>query len=273
MEKKRLFILVMIVAVATVSACAQVMNNQAGYFDMACFDERPTDTSQVSVTKDQKTDKRDKLFDVGVNNSVALRADNNLDQKLYDVESYLVGNDTVPYRWAGKYGNVVFGSLGYKVADYSAMSSPMLGAGWGLYFRYFNFRVSGALSSASYNRFAEQDLKNKRYLTYVINTSVGVKPFILDSFDQHQLFLTAGCCWEGFNTGSVVAPSFGNKADPVFGLEYLFREFAEKHSWGFRLEYIPSISVVQNKGSIAFKQVLATFSFVLGLGRNETNLL
>jgi len=201
--------------------------------------------------------------------------DNCFDHKKMDVESYesTLGGETymVPKRYALKDGASLVAGIGYRYAT-EGISTPVLNLGVSHSQSWYRIALMGQLAMNEYNKYAQDGLKHQKYATYGTKLHVGLKPFKLDRFDQHRLYVTGGLLWEWYKTGSENFSSWGNRFDPSVGLEYSYRWFATGNEISFGVEYINSGSVVQNSQEIKIHQVQATVKFYLGLFRHKTNL-
>ncbi|MBE6462669.1 MAG: hypothetical protein E7005_02790 [Alphaproteobacteria bacterium] len=201
--------------------------------------------------------------------------DNCFDHKKLDVESYEVnlGGETymAPKKYALKDGASLVAGIGYRYAT-EGISTPVLNLGVSHSQSWYRIALMGQLAMNEYNKFAQDGLKHQKYATYGTKLHVGLKPFKLDRFDQHRLYITGGLLWEWYKTGSENFSSWGNRFDPSVGLEYSYRWFATGNEIAFGVEYINSGSVVQNSQEIKIHQVQATVKFYFGLFRHKTNL-
>ncbi len=201
--------------------------------------------------------------------------DNCFDKKKMDVESYEVnlGGETymVPKRYALKDGASLVAGIGYRYAT-EGISTPVLNLGVSHSQSWYRIALMGQLAMNEYNKYAQDGLKHQKYATYGTKLHVGLKPFKLDRFDQHRLYVTGGLLWEWYKTGSENFSSWGNRFDPSVGLEYSYRWFATGNEISFGVEYINSGSVVQNSQEIKIHQVQATVKFYFGLFRHKTNI-
>lgn len=201
--------------------------------------------------------------------------DNCFDHKKMDVESYEVnlGGETymVPKRYALKDGASLVAGIGYRYAT-EGISTPVLNLGVSHSQSWYRIALMGQLAMNEYNKYAQDGLKHQKYATYGTKLHVGLKPFKLDRFDQHRLYVTGGLLWEWYKTGSENFSSWGNRFDPSVGLEYSYRWFATGNEISFGVEYINSGSVVQNSQEIKIHQVQATVKFYFGLFRHKTNI-
>jgi hypothetical protein len=201
--------------------------------------------------------------------------DNCFDHKKMDVESYEVnlGGETymVPKRYALKDGASLVAGIGYRYAT-EGISTPVLNLGVSHSQSWYRIALMGQLAMNEYNKYAQDGLKHQKYATYGTKLHVGLKPFRLDRFDQHRLYVTGGLLWEWYKTGSENFSSWGNRFDPSVGLEYSYRWFATGNEISFGVEYINSGSVVQNSQEIKIHQVQATVKFYFGLFRHKTNI-
>jgi hypothetical protein len=201
--------------------------------------------------------------------------DNCFDHKKMDVESYEVnlGGETymVPKRYALKDGASLVAGIGYRYAT-EGISTPVLNLGVSHSQSWYRIALMGQLAMNEYNKYAQDGLKHQKYATYGTKLHFGLKPFKLDKFDQHRLYVTGGLLWEWYKTGSENFSSWGNRFDPSVGLEYSYRWFATGNEIAFGVEYINSGSVVQNSQEIKIHQVQATVKFYFGLFRHKTNL-
>ena len=201
--------------------------------------------------------------------------DNCFDHKKMDVESYesTLGGETymVPKRYALKDGASLVAGIGYRYAT-EGISTPVLNLGVSHSQSWYRIALMGQLAMNEYNKYAQDGLKHQKYATYGTKLHVGLKPFKLDRFDQHRLYVTGGLLWEWYKTGSENFSSWGNRFDPSVGLEYSYRWFATGNEIAFGVEYINSGSVVQNSQEIKIHQVQATVKFYFGLFRHKTNL-
>ena len=201
--------------------------------------------------------------------------DNCFDHKKMDVESYEVnlGGETymAPKKYALKDGASLVAGIGYRYAT-EGVSTPVINLGVSHSQSWYRIALMGQLAMNEYNKYAQDGLKHQKYATYGTKLHVGLKPFKLDKFDQHRLYITGGLLWEWYKTGSENFSSWGNRFDPSVGLEYSYRRFATGNAIAFGVEYINSGSVVQNSQEIKIHQVQATVKFYFGLFRHKTNL-
>lgn len=204
-----------------------------------------------------------------------LNLDNCFDFKKMDVESYevTVGGETymAPKKYALKYGASLVAGVGFRYAT-EGISTPVFGIGAAYTQSWFEFELTGQLAMNEYNKYAQDGLKLKKYLTYGTNFDAKVKLAKFDRFDQKCLYLTGGLLWEWYKTGSENFSSWGNRLDPSVGLEFSSRWFATGNKIAVGAKYIYSGSVVQNSQEIRVHMIQATVKFYLGLFRHKTNL-
>jgi hypothetical protein len=216
-----------------------------------------------------------KVDDLSERAMLNVNLDNCFDHKKMDVESYesTLGGETymVPKRYALKDGASLVAGIGYRYAT-EGVSTPVLNIGVSHSQSWYRIALMGQLAMNEYNKYAQDGLKHQKYATYGTKLHVGLKPFKLDRFDQHRLYVTGGLLWEWYKTGSENFSSWGNRFDPSVGLEYSYRWFATGNEISFGVEYINSGSVVQNSQEIKIHQVQATVKFYFGLFRHKTNI-
>ena len=203
--------------------------------------------------------------------------DNCFDHKKMDVESFEVkrGESTylIPKKYALKDGASIVAGVGYRFAtEGEGVSTPVLNLGVSHSQSWYRIALMGQLAMNEYNKHAQDGLKHQKYATYGTKLHIGLKPFKMDKFDQHRLYVTGGLLWEWYKTGSENFSSWGNRFDPSVGLEYSYRWFATGNEIAFGVEYINSGSVVQNSQEIKIHQIQATVKFFFGLFRHKTNL-
>jgi hypothetical protein len=216
-----------------------------------------------------------KIDDISERAKLNVNLNNCFNYKKMDVESYEVtlGDSTymVPRKFALKDGASLVAGIGYRYAT-EGVSTPVLNLGVSHTQSWYRIALMAQLAMNEYNKYAQDGLKLKKYATYGTKLHVGLKPFKLDKFDQHRLYITGGLLWEWYKTGSENFSSWGNRFDPSVGLEYSYRWFATGNEIAFGVEYINSGSVVQNSQEIKIHQVQATVKFYFGLFRHKTNL-
>lgn len=213
--------------------------------------------------------------DLSERTKLNVNLDNCFDHKKMDVESYevTVGGETymAPKKYALKYGASLVAGVGFRYAT-EGISTPVFGIGAAYTQSWFEFELTGQLAMNEYNKYAQDGLKLKKYLTYGTNFDAKVKLAKFDRFDQKCLYLTGGLLWEWYKTGSENFSSWGNRLDPSVGLEFSSRWFATGNKIAVGAKYIYSGSVVQNSQEIRVHMIQATVKFYLGLFRHKTNL-
>jgi hypothetical protein len=163
---------------------------------------------------------------------------------------------------------------GYQIS--SKLNAPIGGLGVEFTQPRWMIQLNGEYGQSKYTDFAVN--AGKRYHTYRTETMIGVKPFNLDRFDQHRLFLFAGLGWEYYSTDSapiidgdniVTITSKGNYLYPTAGLRYEYRMFATGNSWFVEVGWRQLQGVVRDSKPIKNNGVVLKVGFNLGTFRNK----
>ena len=163
---------------------------------------------------------------------------------------------------------------GYQVS--TKLNAPVAGAGIEFTQPRWLVLLNGEYGQSKYTDFAVN--AGKRYHTYRTEALIGVKPFNLDRFDQHRLFVSAGVGWEYYNTDSspviegdqiITITSKGNYLYPTVTLRYEYRMFATGNSWFAEVGWRQLQGVVRDSNPIKDNAIVLKIGFNLGAFRNK----